>query len=80
MVNLNEHFCYRQDNRNTEPNKNQHRKARFRHGWRKATAGDMYTSDTLEDPTWDNLGFRLVCCLRSSFTLFQPETHMKSIS
>lgn len=52
-------FCYRQDNRNTDPNKNQHRKARFRHGWHKATAGDMYTSDTLDDLTWDNLGFRL---------------------
>ena len=52
-------FSYRRDIRDTDPNKNQHRRARFREGWRKATAGDGYTDDTLEDLTWDNLGFRL---------------------
>ena len=52
-------FSYRRDIRDTDPNKNQHRKARFQEGWRKATAGDEYAYKTLEDLTWDNLGFRL---------------------
>ena len=52
-------FDYRRDIRDTDPNKSRHRKARFRAGWRNAAAGDKYTGDTLEDLTWDNLGFRL---------------------
>ena len=47
------------DIRKTDPNKNQHRKARFREGWHKVTIGKKYTDDTLEDLTWENLGFRL---------------------
>ena len=52
-------FSFRRDMRDTDPNKNQHRKARFREGWRKATTGEKYTDDTLESLTWGNLGYRL---------------------
>ena len=53
-------FDYCRDIRDTDPNKNRHRKAHFRKGWHKATTeGKKYNCRTLKHLTWNNLGFRL---------------------
>ncbi len=47
------------DVRSTNPNQSDHRRARFKEGWRKAVAGEVYSEETLKELTWDNLGCRL---------------------
>ena len=56
-------FSYERDVRETKPDKNQRRKARFRKGWWDALAAmsdpkNGYTVATLKRLTWQNLGFR----------------------
>jgi len=50
---------FENDIRSAQPDRSEHRKARFREGWRKAVAGERYSEATLEELTWDNLGHRL---------------------
>ena len=61
-------FSCDRDIRDTDPNKDQRRKARFLVGWKdaEATALDpkkQYNEATLKELTWQNLGF----CLGSFF-------------
>jgi len=51
---------YKQDERDSEPNRTAHRKAEFKKGWQKAAKGESLTSGKLDKAlTWHNLGYRL---------------------
>jgi hypothetical protein len=51
---------YKQDPRDTDPNRNAHFKAEFGKGWKKAANGKPMGSGRLEEVlTWHNLGYRL---------------------
>ena len=47
------------DIRSDEPNESQLRLRNFRAGWGHAAEGREYTSETLAQLTWQNLGWRL---------------------
>jgi hypothetical protein len=50
---------YAHDDRETDPNKSGHRRARFRDGWNNAVNGQQYKSNALNRLSWENLGYRL---------------------
>jgi len=51
---------YKQDVRDSEPNRTGHRKAEFKKGWKRAAEGEFLTSGKLDKVlTWHNLGYRL---------------------
>ena len=52
-------FCYEEDIRSINFNKNGHRRGRFKVGWGKAVKGESYGAEALRRLTWDNLGWRL---------------------
>lgn len=47
------------DIRDTDPNKNKHRQARFKQGWHDAVEGQEYGEGPMQSLTWQNLGYRL---------------------
>lgn len=47
------------DIRSGEPNADRLRRTRFRQGWGHAVRGRVYTRESLERLTWQNLGWRL---------------------
>ena len=52
-------LLYKTDVRNTEPNQNELRRARFHAGWQRALSSKPYAEGTLDHLTWENLGYRL---------------------
>jgi hypothetical protein len=50
---------YKQDNRDSEPNRSGYRRGQFKRGWKNAAEGDHYSSTKLnKELTWNNLGYR----------------------
>ena len=47
------------DIRDTNSNKNGHRKTRFKKAFQEAVAGRAYQASALQELTWGNLGWRL---------------------
>lgn len=47
------------DVRSTDPDATAHRRARFKLGWKAAVTGAQYSQTTLEQLTWQNLGWRI---------------------
>jgi hypothetical protein len=54
-------LSFERDDRDTDPDKSGHRRARFRDGWNNAVNGQQYGTKALKDLTWENLGYRLGC-------------------
>ena len=52
-------LTYKRDDRSKDPDVNEHRKARFREGWKQGAQRQPYSGEALEALTWDNLGYRL---------------------
>jgi hypothetical protein len=50
---------FQRDVRHTDPDQTPHRRARFRDGWKNGAEGHEYTAETLQELTWENLGYRL---------------------
>lgn len=51
-------LAYKKDVRNDDPEQSGHRQARFLQGWLNGAGGREYTAATLNELTWDNLGYR----------------------
>ncbi len=63
------------DVRHTNPNENNHRKTRFKQGWRDAVEGQEYGLEPLQRLTWQNLGYRLGRVLRETSTEMVEEMY-----
>jgi hypothetical protein len=47
-----------EDVRSKAPDDNNRRKGNFKKGWNHTVEGNEYTSKTLKELTWQNLGYR----------------------
>ena len=52
-------LSFDEDVRHTNSDETGHHRGRFKAVWRKAVDGDDYGASTLEQLTWQNLGWRL---------------------